>query len=177
LIPALMKLLLPVMLIFLCAAACGRRENIDELVQRGGFEAAYHYYSGDTPDGRYTGITIVINKNGGAVRREERSVSNSSRGVDKTVTFPVTGGDLKDLHAMLVAGGLFGLKAGSAGSDDARTIFLRIRRGSDLFEREESPQSALRTNEERQRFLKIIRELNDFVRRRLPPGGGSLLEY
>jgi hypothetical protein len=172
-----MKSLLPVMLVVICASFCGHRDNIDELVLRGGFEAAYHYYSGGTPAGRYTGITIVINKNGGALRREERSVSNSSRGVDKTVTFPVTGGDLKDLHAMLVGGGFFDLKATAVGNDDERTVFLRVRQGSDIFEREESPRAALRTNEDRQKFFRIIGEFNDFVKKRLPQGDGRLLEY
>ena len=54
--------------IALLSPGCSR--NIDGLVRQHGCEAAYYYHSGGTQTDRFTTITVVMNKNGGILKRE-----------------------------------------------------------------------------------------------------------
>ena len=153
------------------------RDSTDEAIRKGAFEIAYHYYSGDMPADRYTNITIVINKNGCAVQREERSVNNSSKNISKTVQFPLTEQELWQLYGMLASNDFFSIKTNKVDNSNSRTIYLKIKKGETVYTCEESPVASIATNKNRQNFFNIIKELHSFVKNKLSPGQKYLVQY
>ena len=156
-------------IIILAAAAQNCRDSTDEAIRKGAFEIAYHYYSGDMPADRHTDITIVINKNGCAVQREERSINNASKNINEIVQFKVTEQELWQLYGMLASNDFFSIKTKKVVNSDARTIYLKIKKGETVYTCEESPVASIATNENRQNFFNIIKELNSFVKNKLLP--------
>jgi hypothetical protein len=155
----------------------GCRDNIDEVIRQGTFEAAYYYHSGAMPAGRFVTITIVINKNGGILKREERSVSNTGKNKEALAQFTVSGADLKKLHAIIEQQGYYELKSTKIEDPDARTVYLKVRAGSAQYIREESPVASMASNPDRQKFMAVISEFNAFVRERLPAVKKRLVDY
>jgi hypothetical protein len=164
-------------IIILAAAVQHCRDSTDEAIRKGAFEIAYHYYSGDMPADRHTGITIVINKNGCAVQREERTINDSSKNFNKTAQFLITEQELWQLYGMLASNDFFSIKTRKVVNTDARTIYLKIKKGESVYTCEESPVASIATNENRQNFFNIIKELNSFVKNRLPANQKYLVQY
>lgn len=155
----------------------GCRDNIDDMIRQGAFEAAYYYHSGSMPADRFITITIVINNNGGVLKREERSVSNTGKNKETVAQFTVSGADLKKLHSILEQRGCHELKTKNIKEPGARTVYLKIRAGSAQYIREESPLVSMASNSDRQKFMAVISEFNAFVRDRLPAGKKRLVDY
>ena len=166
-----------IFVMILVAATQYCRDSTDEAIRKGAFEIAYHFYSGDMPAERHTDITIVINKNGCAVQREERTFNNSSKNINKIEQFQVTEQELWQLYGMLASNDFFSIKTRKVMNADARTIYLKIKKGDTIFTCEESPVASIATNENRQNFFNIIKELNTFVKNKLPPNQKHLVQY
>jgi hypothetical protein len=164
-------------LMILAAAAQYCRDSTDEAIREGAFEIAYHYYSGDMPADRHINITIVINKNGCAVQREQRSINNTSKNINKIVQLQVTEQELWQLYGMLASNDFFRIKTKKVVNSDARTIYLKIKKGDTVYICEEGPVASITTNESRQNFFNIIKELNSFVKNKLLPNQKYLVQY
>ncbi|GEM_PF-1507723 len=164
-----------------CAAAAllipACRHNIDESIRRGTFETAYYYHSGGTLKDRFVTIAIVINKNGGILKREERSVSSTRMNKDTLAQFTVPGADLQKLYYMIKQTGFFDLKTEQIDDPDARTLYMKIKAGAAQYIREESPVVAMATNADREKFMAIIGGFNAFVKKRLPAAQKGLVDY
>jgi hypothetical protein len=119
----------------------------------------------------------VINKNGGALKREERSVSSTKKNNDILTHFDISDEDLKKLYAILEKRGFYQLKTKNIDTPEARTLYLKIRAGSAQYIREESPVVSMASGTDRVKFMAIISEFNSFVKERLPAEKKNLVEY
>lgn len=158
----------------LCMTGCGG--SIDEQIRTGTVETAYYYHSGGIPAGRHVTITVVINRNGGVLKREERTVGNSRENRESIAEFAVTGADLKKLYLLIEEHGFFRLKTKKADNPDSDTVYLKIKKGSALHIREESPVIVMADNSNRQAFMAVIGAFTAFVKERLPRDRKRLVE-
>ncbi|HPV43802.1 MAG TPA: hypothetical protein PKX40_21695 [Spirochaetota bacterium] len=161
--------------IALLSPGCSR--NIDGLVRQHGCEAAYYYHSGGTQTDRFTTITVVMNKNGGILKREEHSVSSARRNKETLARFTVSDTDLQKLCEMIKQRGFFDLKTVQKDEPDARTLYLKIKAGAAHYIREESPVVSMAATADRVKFMDIIGGFNAFVKDRLPAEKKHLLDY
>ncbi len=169
-------------ILLLCTAVIalfpqGCRDNIDELIRNGDFEAGYYYHSGGLPADRFVIITVVINKNGGALKREERSASDTKKNRETLTLFRVSNADLKKLYSTLEQQGFYALKTVQIENPGARTLYLKIKAGSTQYIQEESPVLSMASNFDRRKFMSIISKFNVFVKERLPAGQKPLVDF
>jgi hypothetical protein len=166
-------IIVPCLLIF----TSGCRDDIDILIKKGAFEIACYFYSSGKQADKYTGITLVINKNGGAIQREERSVAKSSANKSSITKFQVNESELKQLYGILSENYFFGIKSKHTMNLDARTIHLRIKAGGSVYILEENSATALATTADRQKFYTIIKKICDFTRTKLPHGREQTIDF